>query len=252
MPYSLRIRLLLVGLSVSLVGLAACSDDDTGPDPTGAGAQGAGAQGAGAAGPGGNGGTGGAACQNASDCPDADPDDCMVPACDGGCGMANAPEGTACASNGGTICNADGECVACVDDTDCDATDFCDVDGDSTCVPKGALGDACTGNNQCENDICDDDVCCIVVCGLCSTCNGASPGNSCTALEPLENDGCPAMQACNGDGACAGLIDAPCTADVECISLDCDQNDTCRGAMGEACTDGPDCASGTCTNNLCE
>jgi hypothetical protein len=69
----------------------------------------------------------GGACSNpATDCP-ATGMACKVAACgqDGACGVVNAEVRTPCSEGGGAVCSAEGQCIGCIDDTDCAAPLSC-------------------------------------------------------------------------------------------------------------------------------
>ncbi|HEY2749022.1 MAG TPA: hypothetical protein VGL86_30585 [Polyangia bacterium] len=90
-----------------------------------------------------------------------------------------------CDGNGGcneqdTMC-ADFNCnngacrTSCGQDSDCQPTDFCNLNINQ-CVPKHAIGATCTLGDQCQTGDCYSGVCCNTVCGdMTQSCN--NPGN---------------------------------------------------------------------------
>jgi hypothetical protein len=78
-------------------------------------------------------------CKTADDCP-AGMNDCGTMTCNAGMCVAGdpKPKGTACASNGGKMCDYLGSCVFCVTDLDCnDSSKRCFLQ--SQCVTKDAI-----------------------------------------------------------------------------------------------------------------
>ncbi len=136
----------------------------------------------------------------------------------------------------------DGECVACIDNSDCSGCQKC-VEG--ACVDDCPDCQQCIGNN-CVNP-CNPDNCQI--------CTGVGCTNRCTE-----------GQTCDGNGECIG--DPSCTTSTECDEDNCeectggqcvnkcDSDEFCDGS-GEcvACRNDDDCSgcqsciNGTCTDN---
>src|SRR5580704_3824258 len=150
---------------------------------------------------------GGTACQGPSDCTTAS--DCVAGACIAGCCLTgDVTAGTACTSNGGRVCNGNGNCVACLGPLDCTApatncvTNTCT---NSVCgMMNAAVGTACTDSG---GTVCDGT-------GMCGQCNQDSdcttgPCNVCPpaanlCLAPL------APVASLAGGACKSTL-AACT-----------------------------------------
>ena len=105
---------------------------------------------------GGSGGQGGApVCVEPSDCPGADTT-CQQRACtDGVCGVVNAAESTACTEDDGRVCDGDGQCVECVQTTDCP---------DGVCQDNQCVDPQCTDGIQNGNET---DVDCGGTCPAC-------------------------------------------------------------------------------------
>jgi hypothetical protein len=176
--------------------------------------------------------------------------------------------GTACNQNGGSLCDAIGDCVQCNTASDCPGTDTdCHV---RTCmvgvcgVANTAAGNPTTtqttGNcqiNQCDgagnatnvadnsdvpvdNKQCTSDVC---TAGVPSNPNLAS-GTACT-----QNGG----TTCDGAGACtvAGGNCANGTLDGAETAIDCGGGTCAACASGQACLANSDCLSNKCTGNVC-
>jgi hypothetical protein len=104
-----------------------------------------------------------------------------------------------------------GVCVACTSDTDCQATQWCDLaNAGGTCSPRRAQGSTCTTNTQCASLHCADNFCCGSACNnsLCVTCNGAFMGTVpglCGNVPPGQNNPdhpCGSGLTCDGAGAC--------------------------------------------------
>ena len=138
-------------------------------------------------GSGGGGGSGGSspACNTASDCP-GDDTECRTRTCfDGACGEEPAPARTACMTS--LLCDGQGECVECVDASDCLGDDVCDPSLHQ-CVLAGCL------NSQ--QDPAETDVDCGgPECGPCDDGQGCAVGNDCTS------------------GVCDGVCQAPTCGD---------------------------------------
>jgi hypothetical protein len=122
-----------------------------------------------------------------------DGNDCTDDLCDGSMpGNAPSAAGTACGSNGGSVCDGDGACVECASGTDC-ASGVCsngtcaaptcadavkngsetDVDCGGTDCSACALGDACASGSDCETSVCSADVCAHAV--DCAALRAANP-----------------------------------------------------------------------------
>jgi len=194
------------------------------------------------------GGTGGAPeCLAPADCPGVDTT-CSTRTCDAGvCGSSLAPAATPC-TEGGQVCDGDGACVQCLDETQCAGADICN---NNTCVPPMSLpnGAPCSNDAACMSNQCADDVCCNSACAaLCMACDQPGTEGTC-GLVPADtdpHDDCGA-DVCNGSGACAcgdGQLDGTET------DLDC--GGACMGCgFGEGCNSGADCLSGNCSAGSC-
>ncbi len=128
---------------------ATSSDGGSGAGVTNGGNGGAGGSGAngGAGGSGANGGAGGSGggleCNVPSDCPLPE-FECSDPTCpEGTCGEEFSAPGSLCSAG---ICDGEGFCVECIDDTDCTGSDVCDIPS-GTCVDNTATG-------VCANSFC--------------------------------------------------------------------------------------------------
>jgi hypothetical protein len=130
---------------------------------------------------------------------------------------------------GTEFCNpADGACVECLADADCDNGDFCD--GAETC---GADNTCAAGTDPCAADEeCDEDTdTCVATCDVDADC--PDDGNFCTG-DP----------ACT-DGTC-GFAGDPCAATPDTPVCD-ETNDACV----ECLVDGDCTAPDTCVMNVC-
>lgn len=195
-----------------------------------------------------------------------DGDNCTVDTCTAddttSSGFVCANDPVDCTSN--SVCNpADGECVDCLDDADCDNGDFCD--GDETC---GADNNCVAGTAPCDEaggEACIEDMdTCGTSCVDDADCAGEDDGLFCTG-DPvcdtatgacgLSGSPCAAGEVCDEDNdACVEcLVDADCAAGETC-----DTNSfTCFTAT--ACNSNGDCDDGlfcngaeVCTNGVCQ
>jgi hypothetical protein len=226
--------------------------------------------------------------------------------CDGSGGCQKYANGTGCSpavcTAGATslttagACNGTGTCVTgtqscngvlCTGGTSCPTT--CDVDGDcasthyctgagGTCQPKGDLGDACGGNNQCKNGQCVDSTCCgSASCAACYACNlgggtcKPNDGVACAAQScPATGDGATQYNAatcssgsCNvTTSSCGGYkCDGATSCKTKCdLDGDCDADHYCtglggscaaKGDVGDACGGNNQCKNGQCVDGVC-
>jgi hypothetical protein len=205
--------------------------------------------------------------------------DCVTGVCDGGSPMSeNVNPGMACASNGGAVCDGEGNCVGCLDDSHCtpdlpncdtgphvcvgaDCMDGnqngaeTDTDcGGPVCAPCGP-GDDCVAGTDCESGACGADM----------TCELAQPGTPCQGDSECQSDQCAqgvcCMTACFADcmscnvaGMAGTCVDVPSGSDP---GNDCDGTETCDGKgacaeiVGESCSADMDCLSGFCEQGVC-
>lgn len=212
-----------------------------------------------------------------SDCDDQN--ECTLESCNGAnCESDNAQDGTAC-NNGDGVCSA-GQCVACIDDTQCSNGVACD--GAETCVNNQCqagtavdcasieckAGSCSEPNGDCTyTDLPDSTVCAdgdgVCISGACTVCDpdACADSNECTASEcdgatnqcvnnPVANGtSCNSGQGQCNDGACV-----ECVADSDCAgATNCTQAATC---VDNACVDGAPvvCADdgNVCTAHACD
>jgi hypothetical protein len=175
------------------------------------------------------GGTGGEGalfneCNDPSDCTVTEPQ-CATATCEGNvCGANNQPSGTPC-SNGGTVCNSLGQCVDCVQDSDCG--------GVAQCMNGLCVGGDC-GDGQLNGDESDID-CGGTVCAACDN------GGTCVLATDCVSLFCAA-------GTCG-----PCGAIADCPMLSYCDNGSCaaQNVDGVICTIDDECVSGNCADGLC-
>jgi hypothetical protein len=123
---------------------------------------------------------------------------------------------------GAYLCNGAGSCSgACLSNDDCKSNWFC---GSSfTCETKLANGSSCTSPDECIDGNCQaaDGVCCRTACGgVCTTCNGTSPGECEYALAGTDPRLDCAGYYCDGSGFCQ----------TSCFdSSECSDGYTCDG-----------------------
>jgi subtilisin-like proprotein convertase family protein len=153
-------------------------------------------------------------CSGAGACVDSPQQSCYPYACNG--------EATAC----NTGCGADFQCHP-------DAWCF-----SGNCVPKKALGQTCTGANQCLSGQCVDGYCCNTACNAaCESCS-TNPGTC--SFHPLGSDpenNCPLCWSCSGTNNSCVLVptgtdpanDCDGTSETTCgLDGTCDGSGACR------------------------
>lgn len=137
---------------------------------------------------------------------------CKMPGTEKACGQ------TVCVSGKqtGSACNGKGECLAtqtacapftcngnlcatkCETDAQCaDSASYCKA---GACVPKQALGAACTASNQCKSNSCVDGACCASAsCGPSFSCSSGTC--QCNGVTCAAGDQCvPWYEDADGDG----------------------------------------------------
>lgn len=152
-------------------------------------------------------------CTQDSDCPSPGP--CKSVTCkvsNHTCVVANAAAESMCSGAAGAkVCDSNGNCVACVANTDC-TIGTCQA---GACV-LAANGAPCTTSGDCTNGHCVQGICCSSACtSTCMACTAALTGGTdgtcgivskgmppavatqCAAAPPCGNTG-----KCNGSGAC--------------------------------------------------
>ena len=149
---------------------------------------------------------------DAADLPDDD-NDCTDDVCNGDMpSHPNRMSGSTCASDGGSMCDGDGNCVECLSNNECTAP--------QTCGGAGAAGFCgCTPSVDCG-------------------------GRSCGSLP---DDGCGAVLNCNDSMANGTETDVDCGGPTVILNGTCDV----RCQTGSACTQNLDCTSGVCSSNAC-
>jgi hypothetical protein len=186
----------------------------------------------------------GVTCAGAT-CPAGSSTGTLARTCDGA-GVCRAATPLTCSpyACNGTGCNA-----ACVTNTDCASSYFCNL---GACTKK-SLGQTCTAATDCASGFCTNGVCCgVASCGTCMSCNAAvltagtcqlvAAGTSCAA------DSCPGStstkttSACNAAGQCVATT-------TNCFPFACDPSvNACR----TSCNGNGMCASGaSCVLSLC-
>ena len=219
-----------------------------------------------------------------SDLPPDDGNQCTFDTCQGG-NVSHEPRdaGVPCNQYGGTKCDGSGQCVRCLQDSDCGVTTACEV---HTCVnyscqvayPTVVLADPiegdckglrCNGAGSTEiiaddSDLPPDDG---NQCTL-DTCAGGQVIHPPAAMRTACNQSGGVM--CNDAGACVQCVDGSDCASLICTSGSCaapscgDQvhngSETgidCGGPVCQACAPGQgcnvagDCTSGICVGNVC-
>ena len=229
------------------------------------------------------------ACLAPTDCP-TPTEKCLVAACDATahtCGTAPTAMGTACAENGGKLCDDKGACVVCLAPTDCPvpATKCliatCDATAHTCGTTPAALGATCTdnggvvcdGTGVCVADHCADGVkdadetdvdCGGVDCTTCAdgqkcltasdctdqVCGGMLTGNcttACTCNAPTCMDGVQNGQETDKD--CGGPV-CDAAGKTCALGLGCGAAADCTGSAacsGTMFTPAPSCSGNVCT-----
>ena len=247
---------LLAGLDDVTFGTGGSSGSTGGGGATGGGGT---TGGGGATGGGGTTGGGGSACT-----PVDDGKACTDDVCENGVPVSNLKTiGTACTEDGGAVCDGTGECVGCVDDTNCTdpqvcaaATSTCvdpacddmkldgsetDVDCGGSCSPALACDDLkkCVIDADCKSFVCADDgngqlVCQIPACDD-TVANGTETdvdcGGSCAPAKL-----CADLLGCAVAGDCeSGVCKDDGSGALKCAAPACGDN---VQQSGEACDDG--------------
>jgi hypothetical protein len=155
---------------------------------------------------------------------------CTMDSCTNGMAVHTpvAP-GSACAENGGTKCNATGDCVQCTVPMDCTmANEVCKM---GLCVPDTCVNASMDGM---ETDL----DCGGPECNPCGTNKNCMMGTDCVSMVCTGNK-CQAA-------ACNDTVKNGSETDVDC-------GGSCPGcADGQMCADPTDCMSGVCANNVCQ
>jgi hypothetical protein len=212
-----------------------------------------------------------AAVAEDADVPADDGNDCTEDTCVAG-QAAHPPRssGTACTSNGGSVCDGAGTCVECTQNSQCGGGGGCMLAAcmDNACTLVPNTGAACDDGLFCtEVDTCNAQGTCV---GSGDPCPGADgdgdcsegcneTANSCTGLDASGspcNDGqfCTANDTCNASGTCVGSGN-PCPGadgDMDCSETCNESANACTGndPNGSDCGGCRTCSSGTC-NYLC-
>jgi hypothetical protein len=152
---------------------------------------------------------------------------------------------------GSTACK-----TSCSDSgSDCQTGYFC---SNGACLVKKSAGESCEptlSGADCSTNFCVDGVCCKSTCdGKCQTCSGVKAGGlpttgDCWPVAALTDpdDECSGGRACDGNGACSGVLQCNCAPQSPGPSmLIC-----CAGASCSNCLDqSSQCAAGLpCNSN---
>jgi hypothetical protein len=164
---------------------------------------------------------------------------CVIPTCGASdtCTTMNAAAETVCSDHGGTVCNGNGNCVACVQTADCPTPTTACVTATCTTNVCGTTntqqGTACTDS---DGKVCDGN-------GKCVQCLADA---DCTAPATCDTT----TNTCSTASCTDGIKDGEET-DVDCGGPECDaQMRTC--ADGKGCAIGGDCQSKVCAGDICQ
>ncbi|APR82401.1 Multiple EGF-like-domain protein 3 precursor [Minicystis rosea] len=190
-----------------------------------------------------------------------------------------SPMGTPCSVGAGTMCDGNGACVECLQNSDCVITGFCSKE--HTCLSP-TCGDSAQNGTETDVDCggscspCKTDAACLVAADCeSSVCSGTplkcqAPSCSDTVKNGTESDldcggsctkKCDPGQACTADtdcigGKCSGSVClATCTDQIKNggeSDVDCGGGTCPKCVVNKDCTAGTDCASGVCTSNKCQ
>lgn len=191
--------------------------------------------------------------------PNDDGNDCSIDRCEADVPVnVLAPEGTPCAQDGGSVCDATGACVACNVAADCAV-------GSTACQTATCLGSACMfepapndtplpvqTNGDCRFDVCDglggvksipldadkpDDTECSV--------KGCSAGDVTSSPRPAYAPCAGGEKVCDGAGSCVECVtSADCGASAQCSKPMCDAGVCGGGGSNEPA--GSPCGGGVC------
>lgn len=180
---------------------------------------------------------------------------CMI---DSDCVTGECADGRCCENSCATPCrscgNPNGTCNTVVSgtlDDNCNGTSTCDASG--SC--KLAVGQACSGGNQCATGYCVEGFCCSGQCSggcdVCSAANGASMDGQCTNLaDGATGTGCGGY-LCGGGASCPSM----CNGDGDCATTHWCNNGSCvaRSAQGGPCTAANQCLGSAphCVDDVC-
>ncbi len=177
------------------------------------------------------------------------------------------PMGTPCGTN--SVCDASGQCVGCLQPSDClGMYDFCK---DGTCqsgicgIKYTPNGTVLPSNEQTAQD------CYVMVCDgsgnkvtRVDANDGPADGNPCTRdsctaegspTYPPEAAGAPCSDGendmCDGLGTCKKSNGKPCTSDDECVNAHCTDGVCCENACDTPCStcNLSPLTAGTCTSS---
>jgi hypothetical protein len=164
-------------------------------------------------------------CQQPAECPGRFLD-CSAPTCDNTtCGTWQAEAGTECDDGDDEddkVCNGQGLCVQCTQDSDCDGTEICETTTNE-CVPAHCSDGELNGG---ETDL---------------DCGGPC-GRTCVLNETCDDWGDCVT------GVCAGGLCSPCSVTEDCVDAEWCDAGICitRRPVGDACSDAEQCLSGHC------
>jgi hypothetical protein len=162
-----------------------------------------------------------------TDLPARTDDTCQVPTCSGGAaGTGQAPIGTPCAVDGGTLCDGSGQCVSCLIDEDCDGGVCL---SDNTCCTPDTKESTCDGLCSEVTDNCG----LTVDCGAC--CTPDTDDVTCAGqCGPVLNN-CDESVDC-GECCVPDADEVTCSGQCGSVLNNCDEEVDC----GECCTPDPD------------
>ncbi len=204
-----------------------------GGQATGAGGQGASGGNGGNGGQGGNGGDGGMggapACTGTGQGTCPDPAECQTVACvDGSCISGNADALTDCTSITNGICDGNGQCVECIDNTQC-GTDVCDTDTGMTNGTCALVTNGTDPADDCPTATCKTGTC------FNGSCSNMANNTTCGNGPTCAGDDLTPQQTCQ-----SGVCTTPANAD--CMEYSCDAS-AMPDACFTACTAQGDCAA---------
>ncbi len=160
------------------------------------------------------------------------------------------------AKKAGDVCEtATGDCVDCLQNTDCAATEYC---SSKVCTVKKTPGVSCGAAAECASGFCVDGVCCNNACaGTCNACTTAKKGSgangACGAIAATADpdNECAGALSCNGSGACEKVAGAGCSGAAECASGFCADGVCCDSACGGVCNACTAAKKGSGANGAC-
>jgi Cys-rich repeat protein len=155
--------------------------------------------------------------------------------------------GLGCSQNNGKYCDGNGQCVACLDASQC-------TQPTSSCVKATCTNGTCGMQNQPDGTACTDasgHVCSAGTCVACLTNADCSTGNVCQSNKCVGECMDGMKDGTETDVDCGGGSCAPCATGKQCsASSDCVSADGCVGGVCTPCVSNYAQACGSCGGSV--